>query len=543
MPRFTDIKKKSSIIIPKDMNRLGWKCIITESNGTEHNVTSDIIGNWTVERVATDGLSNFTFLLDNTEGKYKDKFATNNIVDFYYDFKDFLSQDVIRFRGYIDSPFNNFAGDWTLSIEGRDAPKSSTNEHFSDTNITIQFTTEINILDCWLGTTGTADSQGNYPNGILYNGGLILKIYDTQDKTWKDYKDLTSGEKTTLQALTAYSSTHIDTHIDTSRLTISNIMANEGKYNFRIYYDPDDGLSYLYVSPTGAVINDNEPVSYGQNLISLNRFGKDTIQECNRFKQQGYSDGDIITMSTKEDTVRQSTTWIKDKIETASSLKTMAEISAKAVSGLNESKDIAKSGQLITCALPSIQPGEKFKLNLPYVINDYVLTKGFSIVGGMDIGMEFTHDINSKTKTFEKIFKEQIDSTDDLSKGDNPNGMKNSVLFDFSVDGNYTLENCEINNDGQLIVSSGSSEAVCLCPSGTADSNISKFELRVKGEQLLKCTYKVRNTTEDSDWVYVQPNSPITVTSSGSRIELQINLNNPASGVNTIIEKAEVLYT
>lgn len=881
MPRHTNIKKKGFIPIPQEQDRTGWKIIVIASDETEYDITDDLDGSFRLERIATDGLSNFTFILDNTEGKYKDKFAVGNKVNFYYDFKDFDNQDTLRFRGYIDNVFNEVhGGSFTILIEGRDAPKSSTNEHFGDTDITIKFVS-VNILDCWLGTIGTADDEGNCvanyeeiytqegikkigelkegdfvlsydfkiqkyvykkikkiwergrkeikrvylrngdyidvtsehpflvrtnqvgrgkyikqnlkdidlsrwwkrrlpiskkipyfikdiewlnedlcfiighfiaegsidsthvrtsgydvteqiipkletnnipfseghngkgvpivtflesdfknflkkfkknsfdihipesifhlprkklqsllngiylgdghygnyldergykaskqecytsvskqlikdiqriylqlgkpiyletrkykdktclgklysgiiyglsynPNsffskdygwnqlsettisyiedkgivnvrdfevedthififrngllshncqdGVLYNSGLIMKIYDILDKTWKDYKDLTDTQKDTLKAQTGYTSVHSDTHVEKKRLTISKILADEGNYDFRIFYNSSEDKSYLYIHPNGVIINSAESVVLGQNFIDLGRFGKDTLTEANRVKEKGFSDGEILLMRTKQDTIRQSAVWIKDKVETSSSIKTTDELDAKATARLNQFKDVGKSGTLITCGLPTLQPAEKFRLILPYVINEEIISKSFTITGGGGIGLEFIHNLLTRESTMQGLFKDRIKENEAVVPSDNENGHRNVFLFDFSDPSDYILDSAQIVNEVLSIVDGGS-EGFCTTINKIADNNVTEVELRVKGNQLLKCTYKVRNTGNESDWVSIAPNTSITLSTTGKNIHLEIRLRQSSTGSNPEFDKAELLYT
>ena len=162
LPRTTTRTQRGFIPIPKNMDKSSWKIIITNSKGDENDITN-FVPDGSLMMIATEGLSNFSISLDNNQGRYKNKFVAGNTIDFYYDYSD-AELTKIRMRAYIDGIFDNFNSSNGLffTIEGRDAPKSSTNEHFADTQITISFNT-VNNLDCWLGTTGTTDSKGNFP--------------------------------------------------------------------------------------------------------------------------------------------------------------------------------------------------------------------------------------------------------------------------------------------------------------------------------------------------------------------------------------------
>ena len=62
MPRPTTIVKRGFIPIPKQMDKFSYKVVITDSGSVEHDVTNDILeGSGTLQRIATDGLSNFSF--------------------------------------------------------------------------------------------------------------------------------------------------------------------------------------------------------------------------------------------------------------------------------------------------------------------------------------------------------------------------------------------------------------------------------------------------------------------------------------------------
>jgi len=529
-PRTTDIKKKAFIPIPKDMNKSSWKVIIT-SSGTEYDVTSYLLPS-TINRIATVGISNFSLEVDNGNGRYKDKFSAGDSVDIYYNYLEKSQLSTIRFRGYIDGVYDEVVNGYSLVIEGRDAPKSSTNEHFADTHITLLFISR-NNLDCWFGTVGTADSNGNYPDGVLYNSGLILRVYDTLDSTWKNYKDLS---KDTLKAQTGYTQTHTNTYVEKSRLTISKELASEGNYDFRIYYNGTN--SYLMVHPENAILNSNEHVTIGQNFISLNRYGKDTTEEFNRIKQKGFVDGTIILMRTKEDATRQSAVWIKDKEETTTALKGDDEIVGKADARLNELKEALKKGTINSCALPTLQPAEKIPVNIPYVMNENLKVKSFTVNFGTDL--DFNLNIQDRETTFEKIFKDRIDDTVNITPTDNPNGMMNFLVFDFSNSFEYTLSDCQIN-ENVLSLSSGKTTGTCVTSLKTADSNVTKCEIRIKANQMWNCTYRI-SSDNGLTWETINLNEVHTFLSVGKLLLLEITLNESTSGVSPEFDKVNLGY-
>ncbi len=536
MPRGTDIKKRGFIPIPKDMDKGSWKIEII-SNEITYDVTDDFIGG-SIDRVATVGLSNFSIDIDNTEGKYKDKFSEGNPLNLYYNYKVKSKLTTIRFRGYIDGIFDNFdlGSGFFISIEGRDAPKSSTNEHFGDTHITLQFTAR-NNLDCWFGAVGEVDSNGNYSDGILYNSGIILKVYDTSDDTWKVYKDLTAEQKTTLKSQTGYTQNHTNTYVDKSRLAMSQELAKEGDYDFRIYYDSDDLKTYLMVHPENAILNSVEHVTAGQNLTGINRYGKDTTEESNRIKEKGLIDGTILLMRTKGDIIRQSAVWIKDKEETTSSLTKDDELSSKATARLNELKEALKKGTINCCGLPTLQPAEKISFNIPYIVNDNLKVKSFTI----DLtALEFNLNIQDKEISFERIFKDRIDENINVSPISNPNGMRNFLVFDFLNVDDYILIDAQISGN-VLSLAANKTTGKCITNLKLADSNITKCELRIKANQFWNCSYKISNDN-GATWESILVGSLHIFSSTGNELRLEITLNQPTSGVSPEFDKLNVGY-
>lgn len=541
MPRITSIKVPGSTIpIPKDTNRSSWKVIMTDITGTDINVTTDLT-DCTISRLATDGVSNFNLMIDNTEGKYKGKFRAGLKVDIYYDFKEYSLLSTIRFRGYLDGVFDNFDGSngFTISVEGRDCPKSSTNDHFVDTHITLQFTAR-NNLDCWYGVSGVQDSNGNYENSVLYNSGLKFQVYDTADKTWKVWDDLTTGQRTTIKAQAGYTQSHTNNYVDTPRLTISKELANEGDYDFYIYYDSGTNTTYLRVHPEEAVENINETITAGQNLFSIARFGKDTGTEINRFKQSGFTDSNILLMRTKQNTARQSALWTKDREETSNSLTTDTMVSNRATAKVNELKEAPNTGSISVDALPTLQPGEKVNVQIPYIYTGLLKVKNFTVSLSSGEGIVFSMGIQDKETRFEDLFKDRIDENVNVLPTNNPNGMKDSFVYDFGVDTEYFLTDCQIV-DSVLSLTAGSSEGTMITISRTLDTAPSYGELRIKSNQAKNCDYFI-SVDGGNTYQAISVGTLFSFTSAGINIVLKVVLREATAGVSPEFSKICVMF-
>jgi hypothetical protein len=542
MARDTRKSQQGYIYLPKDYSIVSWKVEIIDADGTTEDVTDYVLDESSVTRVATDALSNFRFTLDNNSGRFMNRFVAGNIVNIYYDYTSKGSLSTIRFRGYVDGVYDNFdvSNGFFLSIEGRDAPKSATNEHFADTNITIQFSGRNNI-DCWAGTAGAVDDEGNFEDGVLYNGGLTLKVYDTVSKSWKIWKDLSSGEKTTIRAQTGYTQTHTNTYIDRSRLNISKSIADEGDYEFRIWYDPSTDKSYLMVHPEEGVVNQSEYVAAPVNFLGISRYGMDTTTEYNRVKEKGKTDNNIVIIRTKGDATRQSELWIKDREETSSTLSTNTEVELKATARVTELKNAPARGNISCLGLPTLQPAEKIQFRIPYVITGQLKVKSFTITFGPSVGLEFSLDIKSRETRFEKIFKDRIDDTVNITPNDNPNGMTNAYMFDFSDPTDYvTSSDYQIVNKILTLSAGITTATITLVDPITTDENIIYAELRIKASQMWNCTYRASNNG-GLNWEDVTPGVLHTFSTTGKSLRWEITMLESTTGVSPEFEKLCVL--
>jgi len=541
MPRDTRSSRSGSIIIPKDMNEASWKAIWTDSEGVEHDLTNFMV-RATLNFNATTGISNFVLDVDNGKGRYMNddatiQFTERDSIDFYYDFTAKASLTTIRMRGYVDAIFHSFnLNDGSmLHLEGRDAPKSSTNEHFADTFVSLQFIGR-NNLDCWAGTTGNQDDLGNREDGILFNSGLVMKVYDTATAIWKEYATLSAGAKSTLKAQDGYTQTHTQTYVDKSRLTISKAVALQGDYDFRIEYDTSSGNTFIKIFPEESLTNKMEYAATGKNLISVGRYGKDTTEEYNRIKEVGVSDGNILLFKTKENTSRQEIIWIKDKIETTNALVKEDDVTAKAVARLDELDESINKGNLQVCMLPSLKPGDRIKFIIPYILDIYVKIKSFSVAIENDV--IFNLSLKERETSFEGIFKDRISENANLSIPDNPNGMQNALVYDFSNENDYDLSNCSINNE-TLSLNLGFESGTCTTDTFEADEDITKCELRIKAADQWLCSYEVSNNGGVT-WEELDVGTVHTFSTVGNELRVRINLAD--STLSPQFDKINILY-
>lgn len=537
MPRSTNLNNISglsgSIILPKDMNKASWKIIIYDSNNTSYDVTDNLL-EFNLSRVSRDGVSNFTFRLNNNAGVYVNKFIEGNHFDLYYDYKIKSELTTIRFRGFFDGIYDNFDIDsgFTLDFEGRDIPKGETNEHFVD-SFTTQLFVGTNVLECFVGTSGQVDTHNNYSNGILYLSGLILKVYNPTTSTWVIYNDLTSTQKTTLKSNTYYNKNHYNTYTDTARVSISKTLCEETDLEFRIEYDSSADAYYFMLFPEDYIVNTLENVSAAQNLLSVNRYGKDSNNEFNRIKYQGKSDDNILSVSSANDLSSQTSLWIKDKILTDNSVSSTSLLQLRATSTLNIEKDKPKSGTMSCCVLPTLQPGEKININIPYIFTGKIKIKSYNLSLSTDMICDLT--LQEYEPSLSKMFRNQIDASSKVTLLDNPNNMSEFVLYDFTTSSDYTLTHCIIDSNNKLTLDTGQSTGVAVTTQFDLLNNVQYAEIRIKGNYLTNCLFRLSNNAVlfTSLNVYGITN----LGNLGNNIVLEITLNQDDEGNNPVFEK------
>lgn len=473
--------KPGFIPIPKNLSYPKFKIeIIAQSDSQTHDLTEYVLRGH-VNKRSTTSLSNFSIEVDNGGGIWKGKFQAGDVVNIYYEYTT-GSLTTIRYKGKVDGAFNNLSSEqgYFLTIEGRDFPE------YSDINITISFATA-NVLDVFRGSSGTSDSQSNLANGLLYNSGLTLKVYDTSTSTWVIYKDLSDAQRVSLKAQSYYTDTITDSFEDKSRLFISAQVASETDITWRVHYDPSDSTWYLMVHPENLIKNDDERAIVGQNIIGVTRYGKDTKKESNRIKIIGETDSNLVMFRTKEDTARQSSLWIKDFVQQVTELNTNSLVESRANATLNTMKEETDTGGIRTPGMITLQAGEKIHLSIPYIHTGDILVDSFVINFGSGVGLENSLNVKEREQDFADIFKRIINDQTNIISTNNPNSMTNGIQYDFSDPDQWSLVTATIDNE----ILNGTGTATS--PLHTADNNITEFELRVSATNILSCTYRVSN--------------------------------------------------
>ena len=533
--------RRGKIWLPQDIYKPKWIVTIVDTNGDTQDVSSYCI-NGTYMKQCTDGVGNFSLVLSNDKGKWNDLFTGGEVVDIFNDNSDATTH---QFRGKIDNPIPMLttSDGWSMTIEGRMYPE------MADQKKIIQFTSTT-FFDCFVDRTaasGTADSQGNYEDGLLYNTGLTLQFYDNKTaNAWVIPATMSAAAFTQLKVdfpdLTTASGRN-DLYIG----IFKDLCKTD--YDWYIHYDNSLSKWYLRILPVGSVTNEDEAIIVGQNLSTISGFGPNTIEEGNKVTYIGELDG-LIMLKTVEDTARQAALWRKDFITEDNSMNSEEEINAAAISKLTEIKESVRRGSLTAaCFLPTLQPAELMHASVQYckVSGEYNvrrMTVNFS--GGR---VSTTVQLGKNLKKLAGLFKERIDVEEASKAYENLNDMEDSINYTFDDDesSHYNLTNLELSN-GTLKLTTGQNSGT-LISTGTGGAvtttNIDKCELRVKVSSIYDTendVYYASNRGGATDtWEIIEPGEVHNFVAEGTELRLKIEVNGDSTH-HPIYESTSLLY-
>ena len=114
-----------------------------------------------------------------------------------------------------------------------------------------------------------------------------------------------------------------------------------------------------------------------------------------------------------------------------------------------------------------------------------------------------------------------------------------ALLFDLSDSEDYSLTKTKIE-DETLTLDDGETTGTCTTITHTADSNVEYIELRVKGSQMLNCTYRVTNNGGIT-YLTITPGTLLTMTTTGKEIILEVTLNLSDTSGNPEFSKINLL--
>ena len=474
MPRDTTIRTPGYIFLPQKQYRVSWKVQITNGS-TVTDVTGYVISlniDWNLGRLATCNI-----VLTNPKGKWLNKWDGGETVDVYGEYQDVTPTNKL-FSGKIDNPYFTFGSDgYKMVIECRQAPE------LADKKVIEQF------------DNATVDDAIKTVIDNNYSGIVTYTNVNSTTETYTGNFQHVSG------------------------IDVLNTLAN--KAGMDLYIDTDGDI---HLFEKESINNSTESVTFNNNLIAVSKFGKDTAKIFNRVIVYGKEENNIVLLKTEEDTASQTDLWVKDLIEQANSIDSMAEIQEKANIVLTNNTNIEEDGAISSLGLPTITPGDNLMMQIPYCgIEGYKNIRGFS--HSLSPSGFFTNlQIKDIQDTTAEIFRERIEAEDRLKVFGNLNAMTDSYTVYFNEDPDIvTLTNTEIV-DETVKLKSGETSGTCILDMMDTDNTITKCELRIStnfpNQEL--CTFDVTNDGGDT-YERISPGSLHTFLSTGSKLALRIN--------------------
>lgn len=478
--------RKAYIYIPPNVFTPKWNIDIIDENGITYSVeeyTIDASVNFTL----SESLATFTLKLINLDGMWLNKFNGGEVISIYADYTNGTNK---IFQGKIVNVFYGLdSNGWIVTLEGKQCPELS----------------DIKI------------------NTFFENS----EIYDAIEEIILTYVPTIVGY--------LYISLSTTPITDTYRgISIYQCLVNlVKKINQDIYIDAN---LQIHTLEEGSVINENERVIFGQNLISVPNFGKDNEKVFNRVSVCGNNDSNILYMSTKEDAASQTDLWRKDYIINDTILATNTEVENRATTELSNLiiQNVA-SGRVTSLGLPTLKPGDYIQFSVPYCnINGYYKVNSFTHTLSSN-GFLTEIELSKKQDTLTRLFRDRISENENNRDYINLFDMENTLVVHFNENPSIITHNTgtteEVDSVLKLIVgeSTGtitttvinSSKNIVCCMLTTLDNFSKSLDV-----------YEVSNTN-GATWETLTLGEVHDFTSTGSQLLFRMtlnsdSLNNPA---------------
>lgn len=415
-----------------------FKIEIETSDGTKYDVTDILISGEYTDGV-TETIGSFSFTIDNSAQTYTTLFNPYDKINVYMDYA--TSATTLVFSGNLEKISKQSE---KLKISGR--------------SLAVQT----------FGITVTASFDNTATNVILKSILTTYAPFITQ--------------------------TNIDTEASTDFLTTVNWenkpfwevvqeLCNKSGYDAYI----DQALDFHYfVSNTRE--NSTEVVLHESNLLETGEFSPDASVVRNRIIVYGAQIEEQQIIWMVEDTVSQATYKVKELIINDTNLTTPGQAEARGTYELSLSKDPPIIGEVRSLGLPTLKPGEQVRISDPLNGLDpqfYTITK-FVHKFSNEEPMQTILTVQKEVSTLPKILKTRISFESQATTKINPNEMRFTLLFDFKED--VGIHNSTEITEG-ILKTDGAASGTWISTLLTTPSNLTNYELRVKGESLPGTTY------------------------------------------------------
>lgn len=471
------------IWIPKSKT---YRCKVTINDNDE---TSNVIES-SFKMSATVGIGNFKVKMLNPDGILSKVYKEGDIVKFFGDIEDGTK---LQFVGRVDYAKNSISQDGEfLELEGRHISYILTevlvNESFVDTEVS-------EILKALI---------SKYTQGFTYNNvqatDKIISI------TW-NYRPFWDCVKT----LCSY-------------------------VNYDCYVDNQKDFHFF---PANSILNTDEAIVEGDNLIKNEDWGKDIYYERTRVMVMGEDDVGMPILYTAEVGTGEEAReiFIKD-----TSANTYEQVKSIAEAKLVELTNIPPQAKVTALGLVDIAPGDNIWVSIPrqeihgiYKILEYTHKFGRK-------GWQTECLIEKEIKGVEQILEERVRKEVEIQDAKNPNKMFYSFNFTFNDSKNIqTMVGCKIEN-GKLKLQYGETTGIMLSKTIEHKDNISKLELRYEAVNIGDSVIQV-SVNGGLNWEVLPRGVLFEPSFVGNKLRVKVTLNSTSLNPSPEIDSLAVFYS
>jgi len=305
------------------------------------------------------------------------------------------------------------------------------------------------------------------------------------------------------------------------------------------FYIDNDLDSHFFEADS--ILNSDEAVVEGQNLLQNPEWGKNDIYERTRVIAQGQDDEGLPIIHTEIDSGEGNV--VREESVYDASANTLNKVTALAQSKLNSVTGLTPQAMVYSKGLETLEPGENIWISIPrqniqaqYKILQ--LTHKFGRNGWRTDCM-----IEREFATAGKLIWDRVSDANKAIPIGNVNKLNFSVNYTFDDDTLTSSHSDTSINDGKLILASESDNSGTWISTTTqADSNVSSIELRTKGTDLTFSTFYFSLDNGDS-WEQIVKDTLVTPSqTNGQNLKAKVILNKNWSNLSPQLNSMAFLY-
>ena len=496
------IIRTGNVFVQQPYYKPAYKIQITRNDGTVDTVadstspsTSSLV-NCVVSLGLNEVAGNFNLLLDNYNGKWTNLWGGNERIDIW---ADFATATTKIFRGRVESIKYqlNIGGGHQILLQGRDG---------------MGYLQDVTVVGRFL----NADA-GNVWSSIVTAAATAVTY--TIVATGKTIDDISLRDSFAFNAISDVAKrASYDTYVDTD-LALQTFQKNSSTNNIA-------------------------QAVHKLNLMDLS-MGSDARKVKNFIRVYGAnikSSTNVLIVKSAEDTASEASFGTKWSVINDTSLTTHSSAQARANAELAVKKDNSVLGTIIASGIPTLIPGQKFRVSSPY-----------DNVNGFYRAAQVTHSLSARAGFTTNVTIEQLPGFSDqviselakANKGvanfqNNNNEIESFVIsFDEAVPV-VTLSGTVITNNA-LKIASGSEGTATSSPVFTARKDVSTAEVRVSGTAFGSSTFRVSNNAGGAFVTATANGSTVDFASAGTQIVIEIKLVSDSNNVDPTIQAVSVM--